>query len=137
MNKSEPHIIEVFTHKDVRGKLGVVENKSLPFDIQRIYYLYDVPEKTLRGVHAHKELEQLMIAMHGSFEVYLLHNGKEYKFLLDSPDKGLYVPPLTWRELDNFNEGVCCVLASMEYSIDDYIFDKDEFIEFVNNDNHK
>ena len=130
MEKNIPHIIDIFTHSDQRGHLGVIEEKDIPFAIKRIYYLYEVPDNEVRGVHAHKQLQQIMVAMHGSVDVTLTKDGKEYKFTLDNPNKGLYVPPMTWRELNNFKNGaVCCVLASLEYDIEDYIFDKNEFLK--------
>ena len=132
MDKTIPHIIDIFTHSDSRGHLGVIEESNIPFSIRRIYYLYDVPEGEIRGVHAHKQLQQIMVAMHGSVDVQLTKDGKQYNFTLDSPNQGLYVPPMTWRELRNFKNGaVCCVLASLEYDIDDYIFNKDEFLSLL------
>jgi len=126
-------MFDIFTHSDLRGKLGVIEGDHIPFDIRRIYYLYDVPENNIRGVHAHKELQQVMIAMHGSVEVRLNDGTTDYNFKLDSPSRGLYVPRLYWRELSQFSfDCFIFVLASQKYIRDDYIFEYDAFIEYLN-----
>lgn len=118
---------------DPRGDLSVIEaEQHIPFPIKRIYYSYNVPANTMRGGHAHKNLHQLMIAMSGSFDV-ILDNGKERKTItLNRPDLGLYIGPMTWRELENFSPGaVCVVLASEHYQADDYIHDHNAFINVV------
>ena len=110
---------------DPRGNLSFIEGgNQIPFDIQRVYYLYDVPGGAERGGHAHKGLHQLIIAMSGSFDV-LLDDGKEKKrFHLNRSYNGLYVCPMIWRELDNFSSGsVCMVLASNKYDENDYYRD--------------
>lgn len=115
---------------DPRGNLTFVEGGGLiPFAIQRVYYLYDVPGGAKRGGHAHKALHQLIIAMSGSFDV-LLDDGKEKRrHHLSRPYIGLYVCPMIWRELDNFSSGsVCMVLASNCYDEDDYYRDYTEFL---------
>ncbi|WP_020676427.1 sugar 3,4-ketoisomerase [Geopsychrobacter electrodiphilus] len=115
---------------DPRGNLTFIENdKHIPFNIQRVYYLYDVPGGAERGGHAHKGLNQLIIAMSGSFDV-LLDDGKEQKrFHLNRSYQGLYVCPMVWRELDNFSSGsVCMVLASNLYDEADYYRDYDEYL---------
>jgi uncharacterized RmlC-like cupin family protein len=122
-------IIELPRIQDPRGNLTFIEGeKHAPFDIKRVYYLYDVPGGESRGGHAHRELEQIIIAASGSFEV-LLDDGIELKrFLLNRPYYGLYVPKLLWRELDNFSSGsVCLVLASLQYDEADYYRDYREF----------
>ena len=136
MKKKESHIFDIFTHSDQRGKLSVVEGDAIPFDIKRIYYLYNVPDQEMRGVHGHLELQQVMICMHGSVKVSL-HDGLLKKdYILDDPSKGLYVPPMSWRELNDFtNDAVCVVLASMPYMKEDYIFDFNEFLETANKKN--
>ena len=113
-----------------RGKLSFIEKNVIPFKIERVYYLYDVPSDAYRGGHAHKKLKQFIIALSGSFEV-LLDNGKEkQKIMLNKPNKGLLIPTGVWRELDNFSSGaVCLVLASEEYDEDDYIRDYNKFID--------
>ena len=115
---------------DPRGNLTFVEGRQhIPFDIQRVYYLYDVPGGAERGGHAHKGLQQLIIAMSGSFDV-VLDDGKEKKrFHLNRSYSGLYVCPMIWRELDNFSSGsVCMVLASNRYDEDDYYRDYGDYI---------
>ena len=108
--------------QDPRGNLTFIEGgRHVDFDIQRVYYLYDVPGGSERGGHAHKALRQLIIAMSGSFDV-LLDDGQEQKrFHLNRSYEGLYVCPMIWRQLDNFSSGsVCMVLASNRYDEDDY-----------------
>jgi dTDP-4-dehydrorhamnose 3,5-epimerase-like enzyme len=122
-------IIDIRRYTDTRGYLSVVENGlDIPFDIQRIYYLYMVPE-VARGAHAHKALQQLLIATSGSVEV-IMDDGKEKKsFMLDRPWKGLYVPAGLWRDLENFSGGaVLMCLASEKYDAEDYIRDYEEFL---------
>ena len=112
-----------------RGAIGVVEKDlPFPFDLKRVYYLFDVQSKAVRGSHAHKALNQLIIAVSGSFEVNL-HDGKTNStFLLSSPDTGLTVPPGYWRTLSDFSAGsAALVFASEEYDEADYIRDFDEF----------
>jgi len=104
---------------------------DIPFDIERVYYLYDVPNKSDRGSHAHKELYQLIIAASGSFEITLSDSVETKQFTLRQPDEGLLVPPGLWRDLNNFSGGgICLVLASMLYSEEDYIRDYVEFKQF-------
>jgi hypothetical protein len=107
----------------------VEEGEHIPFGIQRVYYLYDVPGGASRGGHAHKALHQLIVAMSGSFDVVLNDGGDERRFHLNRSYFGLYVCPMIWRELDNFSSGaVCMVLASNRYTEDDYFRDYDEFL---------
>ena len=123
-------IIELPKITDPRGNLTFVENGNhIPFDINRVYYLYDVPGGSERGGHAHKELSQLIIAMSGSFDVVLNDGHGEKRFHLNRSYYGLYVCPMIWRELDNFSSGsVCMVLASNLYDEDDYYRDYDEYV---------
>lgn len=116
---------------DPRGNLTFVEGgQHIPFDIQRVYYLYDVPGGAERGGHAHKGLQQLIIAMSGSFDVVLDDGREKKRFHLNRSYSGLYVCPMIWRELDNFSSGsVCMVLASQRYDEDDYYRD---YVEFMN-----
>lgn len=105
------------------------EGSVLPFDIARIYYLYDVPGGTTRGAHAHRELQQLLVSVMGAFDVTLDDGTEKKTFRLDRADHGLFIPRLIWREIENFSSGVVClVLASLVYDKDDYIYDHDEFL---------
>lgn len=121
-------------HSDRKGNLTVVENgQTLPFDVKRVYYLYDVPGGENRGAHAHKELEQLIIAASGSFTVTLDDGKCKRTFFLNRPYQGLYVKPGMWRDLVDFSSGaVCMVLASDVYRTEDYIRDYNYFKEFRN-----
>lgn len=116
---------------DGRGNLSVIEKDVLPFEIKRVYYLYDVPSDSSRGGHAHKELKQFLIALSGSFDV-VLDNGKTRRSItLNRPNKGLLIPSGVWRELENFSAGaVCLSLVSAEYDEADYIRNYDEFKTF-------
>ncbi len=123
-------IIDLPKIEDPRGNLTFVEADShIPFAIQRVYYLYDVPGGSERGSHAHRELHQFIIAMSGSFDVVLEDGKQSARFHLNRSYYGLYVPPMMWRTLDNFSSGsVCMVLASARYTEADYIRDHDEFM---------
>lgn len=123
-------ILELPKIKDPRGNLTFIESgKHIPFDIQRVYYLYDVPGGAERGGHAHRELHQLIIAMSGSFDI-LLDDGYEKKqFNLNRSYYGLYICPMIWRSIDNFSSGsVCMVLASNLYDEADYYRNYEEFL---------
>ena len=121
-------------HSDRRGNLTVVENgNAFPFDTKRVYYIYDVPGGESRGAHAHKTLEQLIVAASGSFKVSLDDGTNKKTFFLNRPYQGLYVKPGLWRDLEDFSSGaVCMVLASEVYQPEDYIRDYDAFLEFRN-----
>lgn len=126
-------IIDLPKITDPRGNLTFIEGYNhVPFDIQRVYYLYDVPGGAERGGHAHKALHQLIIAMSGSFDV-ILDDGKDKKRIhLNRSYHGLYVCPMMWRELDNFSSGsVLMVLASNKYDEDDYYRNYAEFMQVV------
>lgn len=128
-----PQIINIPVVHDTRGNLSVIEGgNNIPFNIKRVYYLYDVPGGTKRGGHAHKKLQQIIIAASGSFDV-VLHNGKEKSsFTLNRSNYGLYIPKMTWREIENFSSGaVCLVLASEHYDESDYIRNFKEFKELL------
>ena len=130
MSIADCQIIELPKIHDPRGNLTFVEsNNQIPFAIERVYYLYDVPGGSDRGGHAHKALHQLIIAMSGSFDV-VVDDGKEKKRVhLNRSYNGLYVCPMIWRELDNFSSGaVCMVLASNKYAESDYYRDYAEFM---------
>jgi WxcM-like, C-terminal len=115
-------VLELPVIPDVRGKLTFIESfRHVPFDIKRVYYLYDVPTAATRAGHAHKELEQLLIAVSGSFNVRIDDGFKETIFTLNRPNVGLYVGPSLWRVIDNFSSNaVCLVLASQPYDETDY-----------------
>jgi hypothetical protein len=123
-------IIELPRITDPRGNLTFIEGSShIPFDIQRVFYLYDVPGGEDRGGHAHRELEQLVIAAAGSFDV-IVDNGTEHeRFPLNRSYYGLYVPRMTWTHLENFSSGsVSLVLASRPYEESDYYREYDDFV---------
>jgi dTDP-4-dehydrorhamnose 3,5-epimerase-like enzyme len=128
---SECRLIELPKIADPRGNLTAVEGGiQIPFEIRRVYYLYDVPGGATRGGHAHKALEQLIIAMSGSFDVVLDDGREQRRFHMNRSYFGLYVCPMTWRELDDFSSGsVCLVLASQKYTEDDYYRDHGAFLE--------
>jgi hypothetical protein len=130
MNVDLCKIIELPKIADPRGNLTFVESgNQIPFDIQRVYYLYDVPGGSERGGHAHKGLHQLIIAMSGSFDVVLDDGKKKKRVHLSRSYYGLYVCPMIWRELDNFSSGsVCMVLASNKYDEDDYYREYTEYL---------
>lgn len=125
-------MIELSKHHALQGNISVVENnKDVPFDVRRVYYLYDVPGGESRGAHAHKELSQLIIAASGSFTVTLDDGEVKRTFLLNRPYQGLFVVPGIWRTLDDFSSGsVCMVLASHPYEKEDYIRDYEDFLEY-------
>lgn len=118
-------------HSNRLGNITVVENgKTVPFDVKRCYYLYDVPGGESRGAHAHKELSQLIVAVSGSFTVTLDDGNVKRSFILNRPYQALYVVPGIWRDLDDFSSGsVCLVLASEVYQKEDYIRDYQEFLK--------
>jgi dTDP-4-dehydrorhamnose 3,5-epimerase-like enzyme len=130
-NLSECTVVQLPKVSDPRGNLTFVESgRHIPFDIRRVYYLYDVPGGAERGGHAHKNLQQLIVAMSGSFDVVLDDGREQRRFHLNRSYSGLYVCPMIWRELDNFSSGsVCMVLASNMYDEDDYYRDYEHFLK--------
>jgi dTDP-4-dehydrorhamnose 3,5-epimerase-like enzyme len=120
--------------QDRRGNITPVENsKEIPFDIKRVFYLYDIPGGESRGAHAHKECHQFLIAVSGSFEVVVNDSKIQRVLQLNRPSIGLYIPPGIWASEINFSSGaVCLVLASNEYEPDDYIRDYDNYITYIN-----
>jgi hypothetical protein len=130
MSLEQCKIIDLPKTHDPRGNLTFIESgKHIPFDIQRVYYLYDVPGGAERGGHAHKGLHQLIVAMSGSFDVLLDDGNEKRTFHLNRSYNGLYVCPMIWRELNNFSSGsVCMVLASNRYDEDDYYRDYANFM---------
>lgn len=125
-------MLEIDKHHNEKGNISVVENdKTIPFSVKRVYYLYDIPGGEYRGGHAHKELQQFIVAASGSFDVIVDDGETRRTFTINRPYRGLLVVPGIWRELDNFSSGsVCLVLASTEYSEEDYIRDYSEFKEY-------
>lgn len=119
--------------EDRRGNLTFVEaNRHVPFGIERVYYLYDVPGGAERGGHAHKDLHQFLVAMSGSFDVKIDDGSRKTTFHLNRSYYGLYLCPMIWREIDNFSSGaVCMVLASTHYTPEDYLRDYDEFVRLA------
>ncbi|HET6389569.1 FdtA/QdtA family cupin domain-containing protein [Hyphomicrobium sp.] len=130
MNVSKCKLLDLPKIADNRGNLTFVEShRHVPFPINRVYYLYDVPGGSERGGHAHKELEQFIVAMSGSFDVILNDGQSERRFTLNRSYFGLYVCPMIWRSLENFSSGaVCLVLASDFYKEADYYRDYDEYV---------
>lgn len=123
-------LIEIPKVHDERGSLAVIEKDVVPFSIERVYYLYDVPSDSYRGGHAHKEQESVIIALSGSFEVIVDDGSARKRIMLNKPTQGLYIPTHIWREIDNFSSGaVCLVLASTEYDEAEYVREYNDFCQ--------
>lgn len=133
MSIEDAKIINLPKITDPRGNLSVIEgSKHIPFEIKRIYYLYDMPAEAERGAHGHKKLQQLIIPLAGSFELILDDGLNKKSFYLKKPWEGLYIPPMMWRELKDFSSGaVCLVLASDYYDEKDYFHDYNVFLNAV------
>lgn len=133
MSLSDCRLLEVPRFTDERGSLSVVESNGLiPFEIRRVYYLYDIPAGQVRAAHGHRSLQQLIIALSGSFEVKLDDGFETRTFRLDRPDRGLYVCPGMWRDLNGFSGGaVCMVLASELFDEADYLRNYQDFLTFA------
>ncbi len=126
--------IPTINDPDGRGNLSFVQSPVVPFEVKRVYYLYDVPTNAYRGAHAHLEQYELLIALSGSFDVVLDDGQKKERFLLKSPKVGLLIPPGIWRELDQFSSGsVCLVLNSDKFDEGDYIRNYDDFLNSKEN----
>ena len=125
--------IEVPAITDPRGDLTFIEGGNhVPFEIKRIYYIYNVPVDSLRGGHAHRDLEQVVFALSGSFRMTVDDGRKRQEYYLRNPRKGIYMSRLVWREMDRFSQGaVCMVLASHAFDETDYLRDYDEFLAVV------
>ena len=133
MSMDQCKIFELPKVTDKRGNLTFIEeNRHVPFEIKRVYYLYDVPGGESRGGHAHKKLQQFIIALSGTFDVILDDGHERRTFTLNRAYNGLHIVPGIWRELENFSSGsVCLVLASEFYDREDYIYEYEEFIKYV------
>ena len=133
MPMNDCRIIELPKITDRRGNLTFIEgNNHIPFEIKRVYYLYDVPGGADRGSHAHKLLHQFVICLSGSFDLILDDGYGEKVFSLNRSHNGVYICPMIWRHLNNFSSGaVCMVLASEVYDENDYIRDRSQFISSV------
>jgi hypothetical protein len=135
-NFGDAKIINLPKIEDPRGNLSFIEEKKhIPFQIKRVYWIYDVPGGQFRCSHAYKELHEFIVALSGSFDVVLDDGKEKKKFFLNRSYYGLYVPNLIWRSLENFStNALCMILASRYYSDDDYIRDYDEFLKLTNHE---
>lgn len=120
-------------HGDERGQLIAIETlKDIPFEVKRVYYIFDTKEGVRRGFHAHKSLQQILICVHGSCKIHLDNGAEKEEVLLDSPETGLYITSDTWREMYDFSpDAVLLVLASEHYTESDYIRNYDEFLKYI------
>lgn len=126
---NDAKIIEIPKVHDTRGNLSVIENEVIPFEMKRVYYLYDIPSGSRRGGHSHKDQQEFLVALSGSFDVILNDGQNEKKVTLNKPNQGLLIPQGIWRELENFSSGsVCLVIASEVFVEADYIRDYEEFL---------
>jgi dTDP-4-dehydrorhamnose 3,5-epimerase-like enzyme len=133
MSLNDCRIVELPKITDPRGNLTFVESeRNIPFEIKRVYYLYDVPGGAVRAGHGHRNLHQLVIAIAGSFDVLLDDGQEKTQIHLDRSYRGLYIAPMTWREINNFSSGsVCVVLASDFYDESDYFREYEDFLDAV------
>ena len=134
-SQSQPYITSLPKVADPRGNLSFIESKGhVTFGIKRVYWIYDVPAGMYRSGHAFKEQHEFIVALSGSFDVVLDRGQGEFKYRLSRAYQGLYVPPMTWRRIENFSTGaVVMVLSSEKYDPADYIENHDEFIDLINN----
>ena len=125
--------IDLKVHRNFRGSLVAIEQeRDIPFEVKRVYYIFDVPAGMKRGFHAHRKLRQLVVCLSGSCR-FVVDNGIERQdFVLDAPDRGLYIEGMVWREIHDISEGcVIMVLASELYNDTEYIFDYEHFLKLV------
>lgn len=126
-------ILNIPKVEDYRGNIAVIEKEVVPFEIKRVYYLYDVPSSAKRGGHAHKDQIELLIALSGSFDVILKDGKNTQTVTLNKPDKGLLIKTNVWRELENFSSGsVCLVVVSDIFKEEDYIREYDDYLQYIN-----
>lgn len=130
---SQPHIIQLPKFGGRGASLSFIEGGNhIPFPIRRIYYLGEVKKRTIRGEHAHRDLEQLVIAITGAFDMVVFDGQRQWTFSLNAPDEALYIPVLHWGTLNNFSGGAAClVLASAPYDPGDYLTRYDDFLAEV------
>lgn len=127
-NINDVQIIDITKVHDTRGNLSVIEEGAIPFEMKRVYYLYDIPSGGRRGGHSHKDCQELLVALSGSFDVIVNDGSEQKKVTLNKPNQGLLIPNSIWRELENFSSSsVCLVLASDVFVEEDYIRDFDEY----------
>ena len=129
----EAKIIHFQEHGDKRGQLiALEEGKDVPFEIKRVYYMYDTGKNVRRGYHAHKNLKQILICVHGSCKIHLDDGYQTEEIVLDKPNEGLYIANNIWREMYDFSEdAVLMVLASQLYDEDDYVRDYQKFMDEI------
>lgn len=121
-------IIDITKVHDTRGNLSVIQGDAIPFEMKRVYYLYDIPSGGRRGGHSHKECQELLVALSGSFDVIVTDGNEQKTITLNKPNIGLLIPNGLWRELENFSSGsVCLVLASAVFEEADYIRDFEDY----------
>lgn len=126
-------LISIPKIEDPRGNLSVIEKNVIPFEIKRVYYLYDIPSGAERGGHSHIEQQEFLVALSGSFDVILNDGQNMNKITLNKPFEGLLIPNGIWRELKNFSSGaVCFVIASDVFSEEDYIREYEDFVNLKN-----
>ncbi len=127
-NINDVHIIDITKVHDTRGNLSVIQGDAIPFEMKRVYYLYDIPSGGRRGGHSHKDCLELLVALSGSFDVILNDGDQQKTVTLNKPNIGLLIPNGIWRELENFSSGsVCLVLASAIFEEEDYIRNFNDF----------
>lgn len=133
MNNTESRLIDLPKILDLRGNLTVVEQmKEVPFDVKRVYWVYDVPSGEWRGGHAHRQCREFIVAVSGSFDVTLDNGTERQTYHLNHPYQGLLVETGVWRTLDDFSSGaVCLVLASELFEEEDYIREYDDYLEYL------
>lgn len=138
-SSAKPKIIDIPKVTDPRGNLSFIEsNGIIPFEIDRVFYLYDVPADSERGGHSHHEAWQLLIAVAGSFDVVLDNGYERRRYTLNRPYKGLLIPPGFWRTMDNFSSGsVCMVLTNVKYDEADYVREYSHFLEISKQNKHE